>query len=100
MPRTWPRRSAIWWKVARCGIKGNFVPKLFATHFDARPSKCIHLIPYSLGIQLDPKQAGACGDVKRLAISITPGDIAYPFGNFDGSEMLPFGRNDPHTSGP
>src|SRR5215469_6157465 len=53
---------------------------------------------YAGNIQPDAVHAGAGGNVQCFAVTVAPGDIAYPLGNFDGSQVFAFGRNDPDAT--
>src|SRR5262249_29782594 len=56
------------------------------------------LVSYAFDAQLDFEDCGAGGDVKRLAVFVAPGYVAYTLGDFDGAEMLAFGRDDPDAA--
>src|SRR2546428_10519860 len=54
-------------------------------------------VPDARDVQLHAIDAGAAGDVKRLAIFVAPGDVGNALGHADGSDVLAFRGNNPDT---
>ena len=77
----------------------------YAGHLGHRSLACVPaahrtLPAHSCSIQPDPVQTCAGGDIESLCVFIPPGNIGDFFANFDRSQMLAFGRNNPHAAGP